>query len=108
MNRVTEFDRLNRTAVGKIFPVHPRAHEQSDDNHKHKHGWLLRGLERLENRDGQFSPLLLGQEFARKLHKLQIQSRLRRQIYFSVVPAIGNSGRRSSTCTTLLELAPRR
>jgi hypothetical protein len=42
------------------------------------------------------------------LHKLQIQSRLRRQIYFSAVPATGNSGRRSSTCTTLLELAPRR
>ena len=108
MNRVTEFDWLNRTAVRKILPVHPRAHEQSDDNHKHKHGWLLRGLERLENRDGQFSPLLLGQEFARKLHKLQIQSRRHRQFFFSAVPAAGISGRGSSTRTTLLELAPRR
>ena len=87
---VTEFDRLNRTAVRKIFPVHPCAHEQPDDDHKHKHGWLLRGLERLENRDGQFFPLLLGQEFARKLHKLQIQSRLRRQIFFQRGPCNRN------------------
>ncbi len=108
MNPVTEFDGLNRTAVRKIFPVHPRAHEQSDDNHKHKHGWLLRGLERLENRDGQFSPLLLGQEFARKLHKLQIQSRLHRKFSFIVVPAAENSGRGSSRRTTIFVLAPRR
>ncbi len=73
MHRVTEFDWLDRTTVRKIFAVHPCTEEQSDHDHKPKQGWLFRGPERIENRDRQMVPLLLGQEFARKLRKLQIQ-----------------------------------
>jgi len=71
---VAEFDWLNRTAIRKIFAVYPCAYKQSEHEHKPEQGWLLRGLERIENRDRQFvPPLYLGQEFARKLRKLQIQ-----------------------------------
>ena len=31
MNGVTELDRLDRTAIGKIFAVNPCANKQSDD-----------------------------------------------------------------------------
>ena len=72
MHRMTEFNWLNRTAVRKIFAVYPCAYEQSDHHHQPHKGWLLRGPERIENRDRQMGPPLLGQEFARKLAKLQI------------------------------------
>ncbi len=78
MYLVTEFDGLNRTAVRKIFAVHPCAYEQSDHDHKPKQGWFFRGPERVENRDRQMVPPLLGQEFARKLRKLQISIAPRR------------------------------
>jgi len=74
MHRVTEFNWLNRTAVRKIFAVYPCAYEQSDHHHQPDQGWLRRGPERVENRDRQMGPPLLGQEFARKLAKLQIDS----------------------------------
>ena len=44
MYRVTEFDGLNRTAIGKIFAVYPCADKQSDHKHKRKQGRLLRRL----------------------------------------------------------------
>lgn len=44
MYSVTEIDRLNRTAIGKIFAVYPCADKQSKHKHKHNQGWLLRGL----------------------------------------------------------------
>ncbi len=72
MYRVTEFDWLNRTAIGEIFALYPSTEEQTRHQHKHEQGWLFRGRERIENRDGQYSPLLFEQEFARKLCKLQI------------------------------------
>jgi hypothetical protein len=53
---VTEFDWLNRTAIGEIFAVYPCAYKQSEHEHKPEQGWLLRGLERIENRDRQFVP----------------------------------------------------
>ncbi len=49
--RVAEFDRLNRTAVRKIFAVYPCAYEQSDHHHQPDQGWLLRGPKRIEHRD---------------------------------------------------------
>ena len=57
---VTEFDGLNRTAVRKIFAVHPCAYEQSAQHHKPKQGWLFRGPERIENRDRQMVPPSFG------------------------------------------------
>ncbi len=44
MYLVTEFDGLDRTSIREIFSVYPCADEQADDQHKHKQGWLLRGL----------------------------------------------------------------
>ena len=44
MYSVTEIDRLNRAAIGKIFAVYPCADKQSKHKHKHNQGWLLRGL----------------------------------------------------------------
>ncbi len=56
MYLVTEFDGLKRTAVRKIFAVHPCAYEQSDHHHKPKQGWLFRGCKRIEHRDRQMVP----------------------------------------------------
>ena len=56
MDRVTEFDWLNRTAIGEIFAVYPCAYKQSEHEHKPEQGWLLPGPERIENRDRQFVP----------------------------------------------------
>jgi len=60
MDRVTEFDWLNRTAIGEIFAVYPCAYKQSEHEHKPEQGWLLPGPERIENRDRQFVPPLSG------------------------------------------------
>ena len=53
---MTEFDWLNRTAVRKIFAVHPCAYQQSEHRHKPEQRWLFRGPERIENRDRQIVP----------------------------------------------------
>jgi hypothetical protein len=53
---VTEFDWLNRTAVRKIFAVHPCAYQQSEHRHKPEQGWLPRGPERIQDRDRQIVP----------------------------------------------------
>ncbi len=76
MYRVTELDGLNRAAIGEIFAVYPRAYKQSEHENEPEQGWLLRGPERIENRNRQIVPLLMRQEFARKLRKLQMQCRL--------------------------------
>ena len=60
MYHVTEFDWLNRTAIGKIFAVYPCARKKSCQEYKSEHGWLLRGLERFENGDGQLIPPTFG------------------------------------------------
>ena len=75
---VTEFDWLNRTAIGEIFAVYPCANKESDHEHQSEQGWFLSGPKRIENRDRQMVPLLLGQEFARKPRKLQISIAPRR------------------------------
>ena len=72
MYRVTEFDGLNRTAIGEIFAVYPCAYKQSDHEHKPEQGWLLRGPKRIENRDRHSTPFKLEKEFARKPRKLQM------------------------------------
>jgi len=56
MHLVTEFDWLNRTAVRKIFAVHPCAYQQSEHRHKPEQGWLPRGPERIRDRDRQIVP----------------------------------------------------
>ncbi len=48
MHCVTEFDGLDRTAVRKIFAVHPCAYEQSDHKHETEQGRLLCGSKRIE------------------------------------------------------------
>ena len=63
--RVTEFDRLNRTAVRKIFTVYPCAYHESKHRDKHEQGRLLRGPECIEYRDRQIGSPLFRQEFAR-------------------------------------------
>ncbi len=60
MHRVTEFDRLYRTAVREIFAVYPCAYEQSDHHQQPDQGWLLRGPKRIENRDRQMGPPSFG------------------------------------------------
>ena len=75
VHRVTEFYGLDRTAVGEIFAMYPCADKQSYHEHKPKQDWFLCGLKRIENRDRQIVSPLLGQEFARKLGKLQIEFR---------------------------------
>ncbi len=60
MYRVTEFDGLYRTAIGEILALYPRANKESDHEHKHYQGWLLRGPERIENRDRQLVPPSFG------------------------------------------------
>ena len=87
MYLVTEFDWLNGSAIGEILAVYPCADKQSEHEYKHEQGWLLRGPKRIENRDRQWVPLLLGQEFARKLRKLQIQCRLCHRYVSSMVSA---------------------
>ena len=76
--RVTEFDWLDRTAIGEVFAVYPCANKESDHEHQSEQGWFLSGPKRIENRDRQMVPLLLGQEFARKPRKLQISIAPRR------------------------------
>ncbi len=48
---VTEFDWLNRTAIGKILAVYPCANKESDHEHHSEQGWFLSGPQRIENRD---------------------------------------------------------
>jgi hypothetical protein len=51
VNRVAEFDRLDRTAVRKIFTVYPSAGKKTDHDHEPKQGWFFRGPKRIEHRD---------------------------------------------------------
>ncbi len=57
MYLVTEFDWLDRTAVRKIFSVHPCAYEQTDHDNKRKQSRLLCRFQRIENGDRQLVPL---------------------------------------------------
>lgn len=107
MYRMTEFDWLNRTAIGEILTVYPCADKQSEHEYKHEQGWLLRGPERIENRDRQYVPLLSGQEFARKLRKLQIQCRLCHRYVSAWSPQPGSANPKSGDTQQFPELAPR-
>ncbi len=60
MHRVTEFDWLDRRTIREILAVHPCAYQQSKHHHHPKQDILLRGPERIENRDRQIVPPSLG------------------------------------------------
>ena len=51
MHLVTEFDWLDRRPIGKIFAVYEYAYQQSNRRHNAHKEILLRGPERIENRD---------------------------------------------------------
>ena len=60
MHFVTEFNWLDRRPIREIFAVHPHAYQQSKQRHNPEQDMLLRGPERIENRDRQIVPPSLG------------------------------------------------
>ena len=57
---MTEFDWLDRRAIREIFAVHKYAHQQSKHRHQPEQKILLRGSERIQNRDRQIVPPSFG------------------------------------------------
>ncbi len=72
VHRVTEFDGLNRAAIGEILAVYPGANKKPKHQHQPKQSWFSCWLQRIRYRDRQIVSPLLGQEFARMRCKLQI------------------------------------
>ena len=60
MHHVAEFDWLDRRAIGEIFAVHEYAYQQSKHRHQPEQEILLRGSERIQNRDRQIVPPSFG------------------------------------------------
>ena len=55
-----EFDRLDRRAIREIFAVHKYAYQQPNYRDQTEQEILLRGPERIENRDRQIVPPSFG------------------------------------------------